>query len=66
MAVKVILVPAQIVLSASFEIIFTLVGTLGLTVTWIELLLIIAGDEQVAEEVMSKVIISLFTREEVV
>ena len=63
-AVNVMLVPAQIVLSASFEAILTLTGRFGFTVTGILLLVTIAGVAQVADDVRSNVITSLFERAE--
>ena len=65
-AVKVTLVPAQIVLSASLETMLTLAGKFGFTVTWILLLVTIAGVAQVADDVRSNVITSLFASVEVV
>ena len=60
-AVKVTLVPEQMVLSASLDAIETLAGRLLLTV--VVMLLDVAGDPvaHVAVEVMTTVIASLFT-----
>ncbi len=63
-AVNVTLVPVQIILSTSFEAMLTLTGRFGFTVTGILLLVTIAGVAQVADDVRSNVIISLFERAE--
>jgi hypothetical protein len=66
-AVKVTFVPAQIILSASLDAIDTLTGKFGFTVTCMEfVLLTIDGAAHTAEEVTSKVTISLFASVEVV
>ena len=61
-AVKVTLVPAQMVLSASLELMLTLAGKLLLTA--VVMLFDVAGDPvaQVAVEVITTVIASLFAR----
>ena len=57
-AVNVTLVPAQIVVADAATL--TLTGKLGFTVTCMALLVTVAGVAHTAEEVTSKVIISLF------
>ena len=65
-AVKVTEVPAQIILSASEELILTLTARFGFTVVVIPVAVTTVPDEQVALEVIATVIRSLFASVEVV